>query len=315
MKNPFRKYAEMSYEQKTLINAAVGLCFSTLLTCGKLIIGLLFDYNLCIVAVYTFALLFAKYECVSGAKSDRPFQKQNFIVALFILISSISYIAFMASSFFTVREHKSHTIYYVALLAFIAFCEFGFSITGIFKTKNKGHYYRNIKIINFCFALIAILTTQITILDFTSTYGVDYFNAASGIGVGVIIAICAVCILIAPKIGITDREHNVFKLIDRSKNTLPIENNKTIVLTLCRSFVYGSYYYSAEIQNDILDGYIVSGKSLWKRMHIILKILCCILSEILIFVWLIGRFIFFIRSANLPRRLEIKMIQNGFARI
>ena len=45
------------------------------------------------------------------------------------------------------------------------------------------------------------------------------------------------------------------------------------------------------------------------------KIVCCILSEILIFVWLTGRMIFFFRSINLPKRLEIKMKNSGFAKV
>ncbi len=47
-------------------------------------------------------------------------------------------------------------------------------------------------------------------------------------------------------------------------------------------------------------------------MNVPLKILCCILSEILIFAWLAGRFIFFVRSVNLPKRLEKIMTENGF---
>ncbi len=81
------------------------------------------------------------------------------------------------------------------------------------------------------------------------------------------------------------------------------------------STVYGSYIYRASIKDGIIDGYIEREQSLWKRMHIILRILCCILSEILIFVWIIGRLVLFFRSINLPKRLEKSMYNNGFIKL
>lgn len=110
---------------------------------------------------------------------------------------------------------------YVLLLAFISFVELGFAIAGLIRTKNKGHYYRNIKIINFCVALIAILTTQMSILNIQSeTNTVNIANAYSGIGVGCFIALCGVYILFAPKISVINREHNVFVLENREKKQI-----------------------------------------------------------------------------------------------
>mgnify|MGYP004693161483 FL=1 len=64
MRKLIRKYKEMSFEQKTLWKTITGLCFSTVLSCGKLVIGLFTDYNLISIAVYTFGILIAKLECV-----------------------------------------------------------------------------------------------------------------------------------------------------------------------------------------------------------------------------------------------------------
>ncbi|MDE6586624.1 MAG: hypothetical protein K2K80_08090 [Clostridia bacterium] len=267
------------------------------------------------IAVYTFGILLAKLECVLGLKTNkRTFKQRNLLVAVFLFISSIFYIGFMCRMFFIERKIKDNGMVYVLLLAFISFVELGFAITGLFNSKVKGHYIRNIKIINFCIALIAILTTQMSIINMTSNSGiVDISNAYTGIGVGIFIAICAVFILIAPKTGVIDREHNVFALKYADKNTLINLDNATVEIVLSRSNVYGSYVYRATIQDgNTIDGNIEREKSLWKRMHVILKIICCILSEILIFVWLIGRLLFFLRSINLPKRLEQKMNKNGF---
>ncbi len=252
-----------------------------------------------------------------GVKTNKlTFKQRNILIAFFLFLSSVLYIGFMCRMFFIERHIKSQSMVFVLLLALISFVELGFGIAGLIKTKSKGHYYRNIKIINFCVAVIAILTTQMSILNMMSITGiVDIANAFTGVGVGAFIAICAVYILFAPKTSIIDREHNVFVIENREKNKLFDLDAETIKICLSRSSIHGSYIYRATICGDIIDGHIEREPSLWKRMHVFRKVICCILSEILIFVWLTGRLIFFFRSINLPKRLKIKMKNNGFAKV
>lgn len=271
MRNLIRKYREMPFEQKTILKTIIGLCFSAVLACGKLVIGLFTDYNMISIAVYTFGILFAKFECVLGVKTNkRTFKQRNIMTAVFLFVSSVFYIGFMCRMFFIERHIKSQSMVYVLLLAFISFVELGFAITGLIRTKNKGHYYRNIKIINFCVALIAILTTQMSILNMNSeTSIVNIANAYSGIGVGIFIALCAIYILFAPKTSVIDREHNIFRLENETKNKLIDLNDKTVEILLSWSTVYGSYVYRATVKDGIIDGHIERNKSLWKRMHIL----------------------------------------------
>lgn len=317
MSNLIRKYRELSFEQKTIINTIISLSFSTVLAGGKLVIGLFTDYNLCSIAIFTFGILLAKLECVLGVKSNKlTFKQRNILIAVFLFLSSVLYIGFMCRMFFIERRLKNNGMIFVLLLAFISFMEMGFAIAGLLRIKNGGHFYRDIRIINFCIALVAILTTQMAILNMaTETDVVSIGNAYTGIGVGIFIALCAVYILFAPKISVIDREHNVFELKDETKNKLINMENDTVEIMLCRSSVYGSYIYRATIANGQVNGNIERGATLWKRMHVLLKILCCILSEILIFVWLIGRLIFMLRSINLPKRLGRKMNNNGFVKV
>ena len=101
MRKLIRKYRESSFEQKTLYKTIVGLCFSTVLACGKLVIGLFTDYNLISIAVYTFGILIAKSECVLGIKTNkRTFQQRNILIAVFLFIASVFYIGFMVQMFF-----------------------------------------------------------------------------------------------------------------------------------------------------------------------------------------------------------------------
>lgn len=308
----FQRYKDMSFERKTILKTAVALCCSATLACGKFLLGLFSDFNLCITAIYAIALLLAKLQCVLGAKAGaEEFKKRNALVAVFLMISSVIYIAFMCAALFFPRNKRRYGLGYVVMLAFISFCELGFAIAGIFRTKNRGHFYRDIKIINFCVALIALLTTQTTILDFMSAKA-DIYNEATGICIGVFIALCAVFISLAPKLSVVGREHNVFTLEEKVKNK--IVNKGAFEIVLCRSAVYGSYVYRAVFSNGRVEGDIGRTPSLWKRMNIFLKIICCILAEILVFFWLSGRAVLFFRSANLPVRLEKIMNENGFVK-
>lgn len=306
----------MSFEQRTIFNTLIGLCLSTVLALVKFVLGFFTDYNLISIAVYTFALLLAKLECVLGVRTDKKsFRTRNILTAVFLIISSVIYIGFMCRMFFIERSIKNNGMGYVLSLAFISFTELGFAIAGLIRTKDKGHYYRNIKIINFCIALIAILTTQMAILNMQVEGEVSIVNAYTGIGVGCFISLCAVYILVAPRTSIIDREHNAYVLTCAEKNKSVDMKGENFDFVLCKSYVYGDYIYRAKIRENTVDGDILRGESLWKRMHIALKILCCVLSEILIFVWLAGRGILFFRSINLPRRLDEKMRANGFEKL
>ena len=178
MSNLFRKYTELSFEQKMIVKTILSLCCSAILSSGKLIIGLFIDYNLCIIAVYTFVILLAKLVCIIGLiKRKRDFKRYNLIAAIFLFLSSIFYNGYMCKFILSGHTVKEYSIVYVCLFALISFSEFGFAIAGILQVKDKGLLFRDIKIINLCIALIAILTTQTTILDYNSANIADILNA------------------------------------------------------------------------------------------------------------------------------------------
>lgn len=305
----------LKYEQKLIWKATVGVCFSGALALEKFVLGVISDHDLCTIALYTMAMLLAKFECVLGALRQKgSFKKRNAFVAAFLFVSSVIYTGFMCRLLFTGRQTESHGLVYAVSVAFISFAELGFAIYGLIRTLDKGHYYRNIKIVDFAIALIALLTTQMTLLDFTGSEGSDKYNSYVGIAIGVFMALCSVYVFFAPRISVTDRERNAFRLKRAELNELVDLGKGAFVLILAKSVVYGSYVYEAEVKGEELEGAITREASLWKRINIFLKILCCILSEILIFAWLVGRFVFFLRTIDLPGRLEKIMLKNGFER-
>lgn len=310
MKNLIAEYRKLSFERKTLIKTVFSMCFTATLAVIKFIIGLLQDLDLCSIATYTFLLLAAKLQCVLGVRSDKiSLERRNASTAIFILISSVVYTGFMVRSLFLERTVSEYSLNYTLILALVSFTELGLAIAGLIQTRDKGLYFKNIKIINFGTALMAILTTQTALLEYNSTGGA--YNSYTGIAIGVFLALSAIYILLSPKLSVNGREHNVFVLTEKDKNDL-IKTDGKAELTLCKSKLYGTYVYEAELKNNVLDGKIVRRPAIWGSIPLPVKIICLILSEILIFVWLFGRIIYFFRTANLPYRLTRKLKSHGF---
>lgn len=294
----------------------VGLLFSTVSASAKFMVGMFFDFSLCAVAVYTLVLLLAKFECVLGVKSNRrTLERQNRMIATLLVLASLVYIGCMVQMLLVPRTPRPVNLFYACMVAFISFVEFGFALAGILGKQYRDYYlYRNLKIINFIIAMMAILTTQMVMLDFTLTQNVDLYNAATGMGIGVVTILCALYILVAPRIGVVGHEHQAFYLCVPTQNHLIDAHTTALDLTLCRSWLFGNYVYHASVHGDTVRGNITRTPTLWQRMHITVKILCCILSEILIFVWLLSRLLFFFRTATVPQRLIKIMSRNGFTK-
>ncbi len=310
------KFRNLPIQHKTALYTTVGLCISAITAGIKFVTGLLTDYNQCTIAVYTVVLLLAKLQCVLGIASDRrTFRVRNGLISAFLLVSALIYTAFMCRQLFIPRSPSTGTLQSVCLLALVSFVELGMAIAGIVRTAQKDHYCRNIKIINFCIALMAILTTQTALLNFQGVSTAATYNSYTGMGIGLFAAACAVYILLAPSISVFGNEHQIFVLIRPDCNTAINVDCPTLCLPLLGSSVYGSYVYQATICNGVLDGRIQRTPSLWKRMSTPLKVLCCILSEILLFVWLFGRFILFLRSVNLHKRLQKTLQSQGFVKL
>ena len=143
-----------------------------------------------------------------------------------------------------------------------------------------------------------------SLLDFTETKNTDIYNAFSGIAVGLFIALSALYVFFAPKISLVGRESNVF--VGEGTQTVATDGQGNVTNFACFQQSVRLYVYVAKLDGKTLSGEIRQEASLWKKMHVALKILCCVLSEILIFVWLAGYLVFFLRCINLPAQLERK---------
>ncbi len=311
-----KKIFGVPYEKRLIVSSSVTLVISLLIAVGKILIGAFSDVTMCAVGVFNVLLMSAKSNCILGAiKNDGKFKRHNTFTAVFLFLSGAVYLTYMAVVLSLSLPDKRYDMWQAVTIAAIAFTELGVAIYGLIKTRRRGHYYRNIKIISLVSALVALMTAQTAILSFTSTVNYTVPNCASGIALGGVTMLLAVFVYFAPQCSIIDREHNVFTLVNPMDNGLVDMCGNTAEVSLCKSFVYGGYVYKAMISGNTVDGHITREKSCWNRLPLAVKILCVILSEILVFGWVIGYVVFFVRSVDIPSGLEKSMKKNGFEKI
>ena len=307
------KIKSMTYEQRLIVVAIITACVGAVIAIGKLVIGIIADYLLISLGAFGILLVLAKVQCILGVRSDkRSFEFRNTVVSVLVFIAGVMYIVYMSLSLKFGLHHKQYNMFESVMLAFIAFVELGVAIGGLARTKRRGHLYRDIKIINFISSLAAIMTAQIAILSFMQN-DADDVNCYIGIVLGVVAVLLSVLIYFAPRISTVDREHNVFKLTAPNKNTAVDMKLSGYELTLVKSRIYGDQIYSAKITGDTVDGHIIKKHGMLRRLHPVLKVFFIILSEILIFVWLAGYAVYFMRTPDLPGKLNKKMSEHGFS--
>ncbi len=315
MKALIDKYRNFSFEERTLFTTKFSIALHALLALGKFIIAGFYGVFFFVAGCVNVFLMLAKLECYLGVKSEkRSFETRNKLIAGFLLAASLVYIVYMARFVLWDARPINYSEFLGINIAFISFIELGFAIKGLFNSFGKGHYYRNIKIINFASGLTAIVLTEVAIMSFASQNDTRLISGWSGIGAGIVILLLAIFIYYAPRTSIIDREHNVYQKVEADKLNLPIVDNR-LSLTMVKGYWYGSYIYEAIYANDIIDGHIYKTKTKLWSLPLWLKIILIIFSEILIFVYAFGAIIFYFRSIFVIEKLDALMKANGFEKI
>jgi len=310
MRNFIKKFFGMKYEERMVLTAAVTVFFGFFVAVGKIAIGIFSDYLLCAVGAFNLMLAVAKLICVRGAKKE--FGKRNASVAACLFFGGVFYALYMILSLVNPAPPREYSLTVSVSIAAVAFAEMGVSIFGLVRTRRKGHAYRALKIIGFITALTALLTAQIALLAFTGADEAAAYNNYTGIGIACITVLLALFIFFAPRFSTVGRERNRFRLIDGTQNKLVDMERRETEILLHKSRIYGNTVFRAEITGNVVDGLIEKESGVWKRLNVFVKILCIILSEILIFVWAGGYAVHFVRTVNMPGKLKQRMAENGF---
>lgn len=314
MQEMIKKYRGLTFEDRTIFNARFSMIFNGIMAIGKLILAVFLGVFFFVNAVVNILMMVSKAECYLGVKNPnkRSFRFRNNMIGFFLMASGIQYTFYMARLLLTDVTVMDYNMVLGIAIACVAFIEMGIAIKGLFNAVGKGHYYRNIKLINLSSALTAIVLTEIAIMSFASETDSRMLDGFFGIGVGVLIIILGIFVLIAPKISIVDREHNVYKLIDNRESKF---TSNDIEIRLTKSKFYASFYYKGTINDNVIDGHIVKGKTPIFKWNIFILILVFTLSEILIFPYAVGALVNYFKNYKLIHKLDIIMKENNYVKV
>ena len=188
-----QKFRKLPYEEKMLYTTCVSMSMNFLLAIGKVIFGLFYGFLFCISGMVNGFIFLSKHECFMGIKNTkRRFRERNNRISLFLFVASVIYILYMARLVFFDVKVYDYTLFIGLVIASVSFTEMGVAIYGLIRTKKSGHYYRDIKIINFCSAMTAIVLTQVAIMSFTNADNANMHNGITGMVVGIVILLLSV---------------------------------------------------------------------------------------------------------------------------
>ena len=94
------------------------------------------------------------------------------------------------------KKAKRFSNIFAYIFATISFLEIAFAIRGLCLSRKKGHYYRDLKLINLCSALTALVLTAIAFSSFASNGKMNIFNAILGGVVGIIMQLIGFALMI-----------------------------------------------------------------------------------------------------------------------
>lgn len=284
-------YSNFKKEDKLFkITTICSLSINLLIGLGKRILAIFSGVVFFVRGVVNILMGLAKLVCYIGLmNSDIDFKKRNLIVSILVFASGLEYFIYMLNVYLGNFHLSSYETSIALIIALVSFIEIGVAISGLIRLKGCGHSFRNIKLINFVLALEALVLTETAILSFTNSDTFEVSSSLFGFIVGIFVMVLSIFMVFSPYITIANQEKNDFILVNKDKNNL--EEGE---LTLFKSFIYGDYVYKYKfINEEEVSGEITKKSGFWRKTHILIKILLIILSDILIFVWLIGRFIFF----------------------
>lgn len=312
MNRIIKKFKSLSFEERTVFSAEFSIIFNAILAIGKIILSIFQGIFFMVAGILNILFLISKLECFMGVKypHKKTFRYRNIATGVFLILAGIQYAIYMGRMIYANIEPVNYGGFLSVCIATVAFVEMAIAIIGCFKVYGKGHYFRNLKIINLCSAMTAIVLTEVALMTFASETDSRLISGIFGLVVGIIISILGIFIIIAPKISIVDREHNIYKVINH-KNIV----SEKLEIKLTNSKFYGNYYYKASVNGDIVDGHIVKKKSPIAKWNIYIKILVIVLSEILIFPYAVGALVYYFKNAKLIDKLDSKMTSLGCVKI
>ncbi len=294
-----KKYRDLSLEVRSRYFALFSLISNAVLATFKIILSVYKGVFFLVSGLINVIVIVSKLMCYQGLKdeSDEQFKKRNIVTGIFIILMGIQYGIYMSRMIFTNIVVMNYGMRLGIIIACVSFVEMGIAIRGLFKGKGRNRYFHNLKVINFCSAMTAMVLTAIAITSFASEDDPRIFNGILGLVVSTIIVFIGVYVLIIPRYSIVGKEVQLFIGVGEQEVLIPLTSSK----------IYGNYYYQGKKEGEILKGYIYQDRSPIYKWNIVIKIIVIVLSEILIFPYMLGALINSFKGNYIIKKLNKKM--------
>ena len=312
MLNLIKSYYRLEYKEKLIVNLIFSMLLQALLAIGKFLLGF---YNIFFIVAgfVNLFILLAKLGCFIGMNENKDnFARRNRVIAILLMTSGLTYVIYMSKFLIFNESLHVYNLLIRVCIALVSFIEMAVAIGGIFKAYGKGHYIRDIKIISLSSALTAMMFTQIALTAAESTVQINVTNGIVGIVVGIAIILLGVFAIIAPHFSLTDKTEYAFKKLD---NDFSKFKEDIINIQLTNYKFYSNFYFIGEKADNFIYGKVVKGKNPFLKLNIMLKILILLLSEILIFFYLVGILINFFKHPKVIVNLNNIMSENNYQQI
>ena len=307
------KFKSLSFEEKTKFSTGFSIVSNSLFAIGKIILSFFQGVFFLVAGLMNLFIMLSKLVCFVGFKNPdkKKFVIRNYLIAAFLFLGGVEYCFYMSRLIFTDVEVMKYDMILGICVALVSFIEMGLAIKGLFNSYGKGHYYRNIKLINLCSALQAIVTTEIALMSFAAGYDSRVIDGIFGLVVGGIILIIALFVIIAPKVSLVDYSRFIYQKRD---DQVEITDEK-IKIRLTYSRFYKSQYFIGHKKGDQIEGFLSRGKHPFTKWNIFIQILVITLSEILIFPYAIGALVLYFQGKKILTKLDEEMSKIGYYRI
>lgn len=200
-KNAVRNFKNLSYKEKTVFHNKISMTINLLWAGLKLVFGsVIGSVFLSISGLYTAFIAMAKSAFFDGlrlAKNSYEELRHFKRIAWVLFFAGVLYLFYILEFFIQPRIQSYNTIISITIALF-AFCEIGFSVWGLFRSKKTNDLLLNgLKLINLSSALSALVLTQIALLSLSVESNVSLpYNTLTGMLVGIITMAIAIYMLI-----------------------------------------------------------------------------------------------------------------------
>lgn len=318
--NVFEFFKNTSFEKRVKIFSIISLFSNVIICIAKFIAAAIFNnYFLIVAGFFNIFIFLSKGECLLGLmNNNRSFKFRNTLIFLFVLTAGIVYTVYSAR----LVIYNDYATYNFSmelgiLIALVSFIELIVAIYGLFRVKKYGHFYRDIKIINFITALTAIVLTEAAITSFANA-GIENTkqnNGIFGMIVGIFTIVMSIYIFFAPVISVIDREHRCYKVVDEEKTKIYFNESNILELPLSFTKIFNKYVFKAYLKNGKVDGHIELTSGFFKRSNIYVKVFLIIFFPIYMIPLAFARLFYFFRTINIPKKLDKIMEAHGFEKI